>query len=117
MRILMIAFMALGLSGAAASAQQSGDPKKGQGIYVDDGCYQCHGYAGQGATMTGPRLSRTALPFDAFLNQLRQPASEMAPYEKAVLSDADAADIYAYLKAMPAPPDPKTLQLLYPKGQ
>jgi cytochrome c len=36
----------------------------------------------------------------------------MPPYEAAVVSDQDAADIYAYLRQMPAPPDPNSIPLL-----
>jgi cytochrome c len=36
----------------------------------------------------------------------------MPPYEAAILSDQDAADLYAYLRQMPAPRDPKTIPLL-----
>ena len=62
--------------------------------------------------MTGPRVSRTEFALDGFLNQLRHPANQMPPYEAAVLSDQDAADIYAYLRQMPAPPDPNSIPLL-----
>ena len=98
---------------ASPALAQQGDAKNGEKHFKSDGCYQCHGYAGQGASMTGPRISRTALTFDQFLNQLRHPANAMAPYEEPIMPTATAADIYAYLKAMPEPPDPKSLQLLY----
>ena len=105
----------LGLA-APALAQQAAAPAgnvaNGKKLFDTIGCYQCHGYAGQGALQTGPRISRTALPFDAFLHQLRQPINQMAPYEAAVLPDSGAADIYAFLKQIPAPPDPKDVPLL-----
>jgi mono/diheme cytochrome c family protein len=103
----------IALIASPALAQQGGDAKNGEKHFLSDGCYQCHGYAGQGATQTGPRISRTALTFDQFLNQLRHPANAMAPYEEPIMPEKTAADIYAYLKAMPEPPDPKSLQLLY----
>jgi mono/diheme cytochrome c family protein len=111
MRHIFIA-AALVLSAAPAVAQ-SADVKNGEKHYLSDGCYQCHGYAGQGALMTGPRISRTAFTFEQFLNQLRNPANAMAPYEAAIMPEKTAADIYAYLKAMPEPPNPKDLKLLY----
>ena len=99
-----------------AAAQQASSPagnaEQGKALYRAIGCYQCHGFAGQGALMTGPRISRTELPLDAFLNQLRHPVNQMPPYEAAVVSDRDAADIYAYLKQMPSPPDPNSIPLL-----
>jgi mono/diheme cytochrome c family protein len=90
----------------------SGDIEHGKTLYRETGCYQCHGLAGQGAMMTGPRVSRTEFAFDGFLNQLRHPVNQMPPYEAAVLSDSDAADIYAYLRQMPPPPDPNSIPLL-----
>jgi mono/diheme cytochrome c family protein len=62
--------------------------------------------------MTGPRVSRTELPFEGFLGQLRHPVNQMPPYEAAVVSDRDAADIYAYLRQMPAPPEANSIPLL-----
>jgi mono/diheme cytochrome c family protein len=101
---------------ASASAQQpsqpAGNTEHGKTLYRETGCYQCHGLAGQGAMMTGPRLSRTEFAFDGFLNQLRHPANQMPPYEAAVVSDQDAADIYAYLRQMPAPPEANSIPLL-----
>ena len=59
----------------AAAAQQASSPtsnvEHGKTLYRETGCYQCHGLAGQGAIMTGPRVSRTELPFDGFVNQLQ----------------------------------------------
>ena len=52
------------------------------------------------------------IPFAAFLNQLRHPTNEMPPYVAAVVSDQDVADIYAYVAALPPPPDVKTIPLL-----
>jgi len=90
----------------------AGNADHGKKLYREIGCYQCHGLAGQGAVMTGPSVSRTELPFDGFLNQLRHPANQMPPYEAAAVSDRDVADIYAYLRQMPAPRDPDSIPLL-----
>jgi ubiquinol-cytochrome c reductase cytochrome c subunit len=108
------ALAALVLTSAPVMAQQgtAGNAEHGKTLYHDVGCYQCHGLAGQGALMTGPRVSRTELPFDAFANQLRHPANQMPPYEAAAISGRDVADIYAYIKQMPAPPDPNSIPLL-----
>ena len=97
---------------AAAQQTPAGSAERGKTLYRETGCYQCHGLAGQGAIMTGPRVSRTELPLDAFVNQLRHPANQMPPYEAAIVSDRDAADIYVYLKQMPAPPDASSIPLL-----
>jgi len=112
---MMLALAALALIAGATSAQQASracNAANGEQLYVQVGCYQCHGLAGQGALRTGPRVSRTAFSYQDFLAQLRHPISQMPPYEAAVLSDQDAADLYAYLQQMPAPRDPKSIPLL-----
>ena len=104
------------LTAGAVTAQQmpspTGNAERGKALYRETGCYQCHGLAGQGAPMTGPRVSRTEFAFDGFLKQLRRPVNQMPPYEAAVLSDQDAADIYVYIRQMPAPRDPNSIPLL-----
>lgn len=118
LRLAVFAVAAFGWSGvwaAAASAQEAaptGDAGHGKALFTADGCYQCHGYVGQGASSTGPRLAPDPLPYEAFVQQLRRPASQMPPYQAAILSDKDAADIYAYLVTIPKAPDPKTIPLL-----
>ena len=102
---------------AQDSPTPSGDIKNGEKLFMADGCWQCHGIGGNGAGAVGPKLSRTVLPFDAFLHQLRQPAAEMAPYEASVVTDKSAADIYAFLKSRPASPDAKNLPLLMGMGE
>jgi mono/diheme cytochrome c family protein len=115
MKNFILALACLTLAADPTCAQQASAPagnlENGKTLYVQTGCYQCHGQAGQGAMMTGPRVSRTELPFESFLYQLRRPSSQMPPYEAAVLSDQDAADLYAYLRQMPAPPDPRSIPL------
>jgi len=115
MKHLIVAVTGLMLAAGPACAQASGpagNAENGKKLYVQVGCYQCHGYAGQGARMTGPRVSRTEFPFEGFLYQLRNPANQMPPYEAAVVSDQEAADLYAYLRQMPAPRDPNSIPLL-----
>lgn len=97
---------------AQQQGSPAGDPAKGKQVFMADGCFECHGTVGQGGRLTGPRLARTELPMDAFLQQLRQPSNEMPPYEPGVLSDAAAGDIYAYLKSLPAPKAGKDIPLL-----
>jgi mono/diheme cytochrome c family protein len=117
MRVVVSALALVVASAGLAAAQQGApadDAAKGKGLFMADGCYQCHGTVGQGGRATGPRVARTALPLDAFLQQLRQPSNEMPPYEAPVLADAAAADIYAYLQSLPPPPAVKDLPLLNP---
>ena len=123
MKHIILALTGLMLAAGPICAQQASAPAgqdsapagnvaNGKALYAQVGCYGCHGQAGQGARMTGPSVSRTQFPFEGFLYQLRHPANQMPPYEAAVVSDQEAADIYAYLKQMPAPRDPNSIPLL-----
>jgi mono/diheme cytochrome c family protein len=102
-----IAAVALAVSFAGASLAQeaapapTGDAAKGNALFHAVGCWECHGTVGQGGTIAGPKIGGTALPFEAFLQQLRTPQNQMPPYEPKILSDADAANIYAFLKSIP----------------
>ena len=68
------------------------------------GCYQCHGYEAQGSNATGPRLGPRPIAFAAFSRYVRQPTNQMPPYTTKVVSDADLANIYAFVQARPTPP-------------
>lgn len=96
--VKIVAFAVACLASAAALAQDAppaGLAQTGK-VTFDKACYTCHGTTGQGA-VTGPRIGPTALPFSAFIHQVRQPASQMVPFPPTILSDQDVADIYAYL--------------------
>jgi ubiquinol-cytochrome c reductase cytochrome c subunit len=95
---------------ASAQDEPRGNPQTGRQLFEAKGCYSCHGFVGQGSR-EGPRLT-PPLPFAAFIVQLRTPRAIMPPYEPALVSDAQAADIHAYLAGQPKPPDPKSVKLL-----
>nr|TFG55642.1 MAG: hypothetical protein E4H34_00060 [Hyphomicrobiales bacterium] len=104
--------MIFSLAASAAIGQGApiGDAEHGKVLFEATGCYQCHGYIGQGGA-AGPAIA-PPLAFEPFEFQLRQPRFVMIPYSEEVLSDQDAADIYAYLASLPPPPDPASIPLL-----
>jgi len=95
-----------------ANASPAGDATSGKRIYSNDGCYECHGREGQGSTLSGPRVGPDPIPFPAFVRYLRQPAGQMPPYTTRVVSDAELANIYAFLKSLPKPAPAQSLRLL-----
>ena len=109
--IVVIAAFFVG-SGAALAASA----ENGKAAFVKHGCWQCHGFQGQGsiATSNGTVLSGTALPFAAFQGFVRASNRAMPPYSEKILSDGDLADIYAYLQAVPKPRDVNSIPLLNP---
>ena len=67
--------------------------------YFKVGCDQCHGGEAQGSPYpSAPRLGPAALPIAAFTLFTRKPRLQMPPYSLEILSDADLADIYAYVR-------------------
>ena len=113
MRTLYVASVVLTLAtGAAAQDAPAGDIARGAQLITVDGCFQCHGTVGQGSIRTGPALTPNVIPYSAFIGQLRKPMDHMPVYTSVVLSDGDAASIYAYLKSLPKPPNPADVALL-----
>jgi mono/diheme cytochrome c family protein len=97
-----------GAQSASASAKTdnaaTGNAKNGKAIYTADGCYECHGREAQGGAGTGPKLGPAPIPYPAFVFQVRSPRDQMPPYTSKVLSDAELADIYAFVQSAPQPP-------------
>jgi mono/diheme cytochrome c family protein len=89
---------------ARAQDVPAGDAVNGKRLYLAT-CFACHGRSGQGGAMNGPApiLARTAMPFDGFKAQLREPISDMPAYSQAVMSDQQIADIYAFVETLPGP--------------
>jgi mono/diheme cytochrome c family protein len=96
--------LGIGIAAGPAAAQQpaklSASAAHGRQLWSAIGCYQCHGYQGQGSA-SGPKLAPQPLPFDAFANQLRKPRDRMPIYTAKVVSEADLNDMYAYLQTIP----------------
>jgi ubiquinol-cytochrome c reductase cytochrome c subunit len=98
-RSIVLAFLAAA-SFAAAAQSPGGDAARGKALFVEQGCYACHGTVGHGEPY-GPRLAPHALPWEAFSHQVRHPRSSMPRYTPRFLTDGDLADIYAYIASIP----------------
>ena len=101
---------ALVISHVAALAASA---EKGKAAFVKNGCWQCHGFVGQGG-LAGPKIAPDPLPLAALSAFLRNSNGAMPPYMEAVLSNEDLADIHAYLQAIPKAADYKSIPLLNP---
>ena len=107
---------ALAVVGNAQTAQTqkaaapAGNAQNGKKLFMAYGCYECHGTAAQGAP-TGPRLGPHPVPITEGTHELRHP-NAMPPYTERVVSDAEIADIYAFLQSLPDPPKADTIPLL-----
>ena len=92
--------------GAGASASE-----KGKQLYVKNGCWQCHGFVGQGGG-AGPALTPNVMPLEAMSNFIRSSSRAMPPYREAMLPEADLVEIHTYLTTVAKPADPKSIPLL-----
>ena len=60
------------------------DVAKGKTAFVKNGCWQCHGFVGQGG-LAGPKLAPEPIPLPAMNAFLRNTNGAMPPYMEAVL--------------------------------
>jgi ubiquinol-cytochrome c reductase cytochrome c subunit len=94
----------------------SGEVNIGRALYVRDGCYECHGYVGQGSLMSGPSLAPSPIPLNAMIAYVHAPKGQMPPYSAKILSDQELADIHAYLTSVPPAPSVDSIALLTDSG-
>lgn len=100
---LLLASLAFSFSTAhAQSASGAPDITAGREAYIAMGCWQCHGYQGQGGE-SGPRIGPHPLPWPVFDNYVREPSGSMPPYRASVLSEEDLRKIHAFLTSLPPP--------------
>ena len=111
-RFFMLASVCCGLVSVLPAAQAA-SAEKGKVAFLKHGCWQCHGYEGQGG-ITGPSLAPNTKPLAFISAFVRNTNGAMPPYKKAVLSDEDLADIHAYLETKPKTADYKSIPLLNP---
>ena len=96
------AFAVIGAVVLGAQAQApAGDAARGKPLFMKNMCYTCHGTAGQGGDRgSGRRIAYDVWPWEGFVQQVRHPRESMPRYAKEFVSDAELADIYAYVSSM-----------------
>lgn len=103
----------LALLPAAIAAQQSSSDaaESGKQLFQQNGCYECHGYAGQGGA-AGARIAPWTIGAEALISYVRHPAGQMPPYTEEVISDEELKKIAVYLKGISAGRAAKDIPLL-----
>ncbi len=110
--ISLLLILALGFAQDTGTPPANGNVENGKRLFVKNGCYQCHGYAGQGG-LAGARLAQTHLTLQGFTAFVHNPPpGGMPPYRAKVMSDGDLADVYAYIRTFPEPVPAKDNPLL-----
>jgi mono/diheme cytochrome c family protein len=110
--LALVAAGCFALPAAAQTTAATGNAENGERLFMANLCYTCHGTRGANGGIAGPTIAPTGHTLTSFMRQLRRPALRMPPYTEAVLSDAEAADIYAYLKSIPRPKPPEQIPAL-----
>ena len=97
------------VSAQAPGTPASGNAQKGKDLYLKYSCYACHGYDGHGGA--GARIVPLAMTVTRFTAYVHNPR-RMPPYTDKVLSDAQLADLFAYVKSLPVSPPADQIPLL-----
>jgi mono/diheme cytochrome c family protein len=106
---VVVLCLAAGAAVAVAPVQES-PAEQGREEFIELGCYQCHGYQGQGGA--APRLAPNPISLENFMRIVRRPPNVMPAYSPAVLSEEQLKRMHAYLESIPQPPDVSTLPIL-----
>jgi mono/diheme cytochrome c family protein len=115
MRTFVVVSIAAALLSSAAYAQGQGNAERGKQMFMNYGCYTCHGFEGQG--VPGRKIAPNPLPYAAFSAYVRTSPGEMPTFTAKTLPDQDLVDIHAYLSTKPATPNPASVPLLQEIGR
>jgi mono/diheme cytochrome c family protein len=113
----VLSLSAVSVCGVCLSAQgavqtqpaATGNAQAGKDLYLRYSCYACHGYDGHGGS--GARLVPLPMTVTRFTAYVRDPR-RMPPYTEKVLTDAQLADLFAYIKSLPVSPPADQIPLL-----
>src|SRR5579862_10037143 len=97
------------ISGYGQSA--AGNAENGKKLFLRDGCYECHGYGGQGGA-AGARIAAIGLNAQGLIRYVRAPGGQMPAYTDKVISDQELTDVWAYLQSLPKAKPVKDIPLL-----
>jgi len=93
----------------------TGNAASGKKLYYEHACYSCHGFNGETGARpfvpNWPANLATERSFTAFLRGRAnvapvQPSTSMPNYPVESLSDAQAKDVYAYIRSFTSTPPP-----------
>ena len=107
----LLVFAAVLATATVVAQTPTGNADNGKRIFVKDGCYECHGYAGQGGA-AGARIATIGLNAPGLIRYVRAPAGQMPAYTAKVISDQELTDIWAFLQSLPKAKPVKDIPLL-----
>jgi mono/diheme cytochrome c family protein len=107
------AALLLGVAAGNTQTTSAGNAKHGKELFTKYSCYACHGFSGENGN--GARLVPMKFPQAGFIAYVRNPPrpAQMPSFSAKVLTDADLADIYAYIRTLPdSSPPPASIPIL-----
>jgi ubiquinol-cytochrome c reductase cytochrome c subunit len=102
-RAALVAYISsLGAGGPEIPQLPPGDARSGRDLYLTN-CAACHGSGGAGGTLPGGQVAPRILgvPGQQVTEAIRVGPGLMPPFGSSTLTDQQAADIVAYVGAMP----------------
>jgi mono/diheme cytochrome c family protein len=109
---LSIGGLSIAVGATNETSAVTGDVTNGKRLFLADGCRYCHGTTGAGGGIAGPRIAPNPLSLEGVKAKVRTASGRMPVYSSAVLSDAELADIVAYLESIPTGQEAKDIPLL-----
>ena len=87
--------------------------ERGRQLYMDNGCFSCHGTVGQGGERSaGPKLAPDTFPFEAFRALVRTPRGGMPRMDLKHISEEQLRDMHGYLASIAKGPAAKDIPML-----
>jgi mono/diheme cytochrome c family protein len=100
--LLFAATAGVGAQAPSTPPPAAGNADNGKRLFTRMTCHYCHGTEGQGSLAgIGPRVALVSRSYDSFARYVRRPSGRMTGYSEKILSDAELADIYAFLRSLP----------------
>ena len=113
MRIaILLAAMLLAGASAAQDKAPPGSAERGKKLFIELNCHSCHGTHAQGGGRGSEPPVPLGYPWAGFLGQMRKPRQDMPAYEEKLVSNQEAADLYAYFASIRPAPAAKDIPLL-----
>ena len=111
-RFVLASALAVAATSAVAQTAAS-EVETGRQLFMNNGCYTCHGTVGQGSERgVGPRIAPDPYPFEAFKAMVRNPREAMPVFDARFVSDAQLLSIHRYLASIAKGPGARDIAQL-----
>ena len=97
--LLLAMLLAMNTSQAQTA---NADVERGRQLYMDNGCFSCHGTVGQGSDRSGaPKLAPDPYPYEAFRALVRTPRETMPRLDVKHVNDEQLQLMHRFLVSIP----------------